>query len=63
MLGGLWPGLCGVVLIGGVVTSSLEPDSYVDGGAIASAAAIAGLIVGGALWLLGYLLIDVLSRR
>ena len=61
-IGALWAGLCLVVLVGGVVTSAVQPDSYVDGGAIASAAAMLGLVVGGAVWLLGYLLIDTFSH-
>jgi hypothetical protein len=62
VLGALWAALCLVVFVGGIVTSALAPDSYVDGGAIASAAAMLGLFVGGAVWLLGYLLIDVFSH-
>jgi uncharacterized membrane protein YccF (DUF307 family) len=63
LVGGLWGALCLVVFVGGCVTSATETDSYVDGGGIASVAAVLGLVVGGTIWLLGYLVIAAFSPQ
>jgi hypothetical protein len=63
VLGGLWGALCLAVFVGGCITSVTETDSYVDGGGIASAAAVLGLVVGGTIWLLGYLVIATFSHQ
>jgi hypothetical protein len=62
VVGGLWLAFCLVVFVGGLITSSTESDSYVDGGAIASAAAMMALVVGGLVWLLVYCVIDIFSH-